>query len=197
MRLGLSVAIMIFMFALTACEGITENESVRAFTGSPSTETSRSNLAPFGQPVVQGDIGDIEVTVLDVARIDVGDIGSTFSTDSLMYWSIPLDVHTKEWIILSLKLRNPGSFDSRADYSILDFELVDSKGVVYTQNYLLETQSPFPALSGELFGGGEVIGDMVFDVEQDEKSFLLVYSSYVETLLSYSEKQSYFSLQMP
>lgn len=43
----------------------------------------------------------------------------------------------------------------------------------------------------------EMVGDFVIEIQQDNIDLLLVYSIYVETVLGFSEKQSFFSLQKP
>lgn len=128
-------------------------------TSIPSGE-SRSEPAPYGYPVVHS---GIEVTVLDVTRgIDLPDIFT------------PLD-EGNEWVVVNLRLRNQGDPDKTKRYHTSDFRIVGSRGIIY-DDWFITPNTGSNLGSGEFFGGGEVEGNIVQQVHQDDADLTLIYA---------------------
>lgn len=126
----------------------------------PSGE-SRSEPVPYGYPVVHS---GIEVTVLDVTRgVDLPDIFT------------PLD-EGNEWVVVKLRLRNQGDPDKTRRYHTSDFRIVGKRGVIY-DDWFITPNTGSNLGSGEFFGGGgEVAGNIVQQVHQDDGELTLIYS---------------------
>ena len=125
----------------------------------PSGKT-RSEPIPYGYSTIHS---GIEIAVLDVTR------GANLS-DSLF---ASLD-EGHEWVIVKLRVANPGSPDKTQRYNTLDFRIVGKKGVVYDDWFTPDTDTSLG--SGEFFGGGEVVGDIVQQVDEDDSELVLIYS---------------------
>jgi hypothetical protein len=129
--------------------------------------------APYGQPVAHR---NIEVTVLNVVREWQG--GSSF---------ISPDADHK-WVVVTVKIRNLGPREKTESYNPLYFRVTGARGIIYNK---LVTPGPLkPLRSGEFFGGGEITGDIVQQVHQDDKDLVLIYSQPLQG-------SRYLSLEKP
>lgn len=124
---------------------------------------ARTEPLPYGFPVV---LSDIEVTVLDTTR-------GLVSEDSLQ--REPEEGH--EWVVVKLRLRNVGDPNETRHYGPNDFRLTGQSGVIFSWglfDFLLGTDNSLE--SGEFFGGAEVVGDVVLQVDKEDSNLILIYS---------------------
>lgn len=121
---------------------------------------ARSEPVPYGYPIVHS---GIEITVLDVTRgVDLSDSFSSLDEEH-------------EWVVVKLRLLNPGSPDKTQTYNTIDFRVVGKRGVIY-DDWLFAPVTDTSLGSGEFFGGGEVVGDIVQQVHKDDDGLVLIYS---------------------
>ena len=125
----------------------------------PSGKT-RSEPVPYGYSIFHS---GIEITVMDVTR--GVDLSNAFSS---------LD-EGHEWVVVKLRLVNPGSPDKTQTYNTIDFRVVGKRGVIY-DDWLFAPVTDTPLGSGEFFGGGDVVGDIVQQVHKDDGELVLIYS---------------------
>ena len=106
----------------------------------------------------------IEVTVLEVRRDYPKDV---------MFFA-PKEGH--EWVTVTLRLRNTSdSSGSTKHYNAWHFRITGDKGVIYGHDVTPSTGAMLN--SGEFFGGSEVTGDIVHQVQTDDTGLVLIYSA--------------------
>ena len=129
--------------------------------------TDRLNPVPLYSSVVHS---KIEITVMEVTRgWDAGTVGGLFA-------SVPDDNH--EWIAVRLRLRSLVAKDETDRYSPTEFRITGSRGIIYDEIFTPDTDLPLK--SGEFFGGGEIIGDVVQQVHKEDGQLVLIYSPIFE-----------------
>ncbi len=121
--------------------------------------TSRLEPAPFGLPIVHD---DIEIRILAVVR--GWEDGGLFNN--------PDPEH--EWIAVRINLKYIAPPDDTKRYSVSDFRITGSQGLIYDEWFTPDTEKPLN--SGEFFGGAEISGDIVQQVRQDDSNLVLIYS---------------------
>ena len=128
---------------------------------------TRSNPVPRGSSVTHE---NIEVTIFEMVR------GWDQENSDSIFASPPDDGY--EWVVVRLLLRNVGEKDLTENYSSTSFRITGARGVIYDELFTPDTNIPLG--SGEFFGGGEVVGDIVQQVHVDDDDLVLIYSPIFE-----------------
>lgn len=123
-----------------------------------SVGLTRANPAPFGEPVVNDE--DVECTVLGAER------------GVALEWESPEE--DKEFIGITLRLRNLGAMDQTRRYDPTHFRVVGARGVIYDRIFFLSTLDHALG-SGEFFGGAEATGKIVQEVGIGEANLVLIW----------------------
>ena len=77
--------------------------------------------------------------------------------------------------MVKLRLRNQGDPDKTKRYHTSDFRIVGSRGIIY-DDWFITPNTGLNLGSGEFFGGGEVDGNIVQQVHQDDDELTLIYT---------------------
>ena len=121
----------------------------------------RVNPVRRGVPVVHS---GMEVTVLDARR------GYPKVDESRK----PREGH--EWVTATLRVRNVGGKTDEPDhYHDVEFPVIGERGFTY-DDIFVPPQTEGRLGSGRLFGGEEVIGDVVREVHKEDDNLALIYS---------------------
>ena len=106
----------------------------------------------------------MEVTVLDAKR------GYPTEDES----SKPRKGH--EWVTATLRVRNVGGKPDESDlYHDVEFPFIGERGFTY-DDIFVPPRTERRLGSGRLFGGEEVIGDIVREVHREDDNLMLIYS---------------------
>ena len=134
-------------------------------TSEPSEQVKenfeRVNPVRRGVPVVHS---GMEVTVLDARRGYPGEDESRKPREGY------------EWVTATLRVRNVGGRPGEPDlYHDVEFPFIGGRGVTY-DDIFAPPRTERRLSSGELFGGEEVIGDVVREVRKEDENLMLMYS---------------------
>ena len=134
-------------------------------TSGPSEQVKenfeRVNPVRRGVPVVHS---GMEVTVLDARRGYPGEDESRKPREGY------------EWVTATLRVRNVGGRPGEPDlYHDVEFPFIGGRGVTY-DDIFAPPRTERRLDSGELFGGEEVIGDVVREVRKEDENLMLMYS---------------------
>ncbi|MEX2245525.1 MAG: DUF4352 domain-containing protein [Dehalococcoidia bacterium] len=126
--------------------------------------SSRSETIPLGDPVRNG---DLEVTVLDV------DLDAEEAVLAQNDFADPPPAG-RRYVLISVRAHHAGAGDETISLSSGDFKLTGSANVLY-DGFSDDTSCDFvETISGEMFAGGTVEGDLCFQVPADEGGLILV-----------------------
>ena len=134
-------------------------------TSGPSEQVKenfeRVNPVRRGVPVVHS---GMEVTVLDARRGYPGEDESREPREGY------------EWVTATLRVRNVGGRPGEPDlYHDVEFPFIGGRGVTY-DDIFVPPRTERRLDSGELFGGEEVVGDVVREVRKEDENLMLMYS---------------------
>jgi hypothetical protein len=138
----------------------------REVTPSPGTSEigkTRDNPILLGSALRYG---DIELTVLQLQR-----------QANIEFRSAK---EGKEYAVVTLQLRNVGPVNKTKRYNTTDFRIVGAKGIIYG-DWMFEPDTGNRLGSGEFFGGSSVSGDILREVDKDDKHLVLIWSAALGT----------------
>ena len=122
----------------------------------------RTEPVPYGHPIVHS---GIEITILEVTRGWYANTVTYESPDA-----------GNEWVVIELRLRNVGDANKTEYYSVINFRLTGRQSVIYEESLFDRTPDPdYPLGSGEFFGGAEVTGEIVLQVNKEDRDLVLIY----------------------
>lgn len=136
-------------------------------TATPNPRTlgrNRRNPAPLGTSVIHA---DLEVKVLRFRR--------NYPRSSS--YTRPKEGH--EWVTVTLQIRNvSNNVDRTRRYSSWHFRITGDNGLIYEDTLISKADNPLG--SGEFFGGAEITGEVVREIQKDDTGLILMFSPTFE-----------------
>lgn len=153
-------AIMLIVGAVMSPEPETISPGTPSEAPAPEVGKSRLNPVPFGSSLTYG---DQRATVLNSQRLT--QIGTGW------FPSIPKEGNI--YLVVKLKIDFLGDPSKIHNIYTFDFDTVGDSGHVYDAKYYPETDTPLE--SGEFYGGATALGDLVYEISQNETNMVLIW----------------------
>ncbi len=78
-------------------------------------------------------------------------------------------------MVVTVKVDFIGDPQEKKQYlSTLNYRVVGSKAVIYDEEWFTETETPLKG--GEFYGGASTSGDLIYEVNESETSFVLIWN---------------------